>query len=195
MKILFVDFDGTLTSDRYWRSLTKEKNDIVQRVFFGEDKTIVGEWMRGGYTAEEVNKIVAKALNMSYEKVWEIFVSDCQTIKISDELLRSLASLMQKYRTVLITGNMDSFTRFTIPALSLDEHFHHISNSFYEEIHKTDNDGELFSRWSEKLGIPLIDSILIDDQSKCCKIFERLGGMAYKTSSPEETERILKSLL
>ncbi|MEK7192785.1 MAG: hypothetical protein AAB682_01485 [Patescibacteria group bacterium] len=35
-------------------------------------------------------------------------------------MLKKLEALRDKYVVVLITSNMDSFTRFTVPALSLD---------------------------------------------------------------------------
>jgi len=194
MKALYVDFDGTLTNDRYWRSLLEEEYKKVQDLLFGNDKTLVSEWMRGRYTAEEINRFLEDKLNLPYEYLWKIFVTDCETLSVSRDTLNCVSQLKSEYVTVLMTGNMDSFSRFTVPALKLDSHFCYISNSYNEGIHKTDNNGELFRIWADKLNIKLEDSILIDDQEKVCDTFDSLGGISHKVSSVGETFKILSSL-
>jgi len=73
---------------------------------------------------------------------------------------------------------MDSFSRFTQPALALENYFDHISNSFYENIHKKDNGGEIFLKYTKRYGIPIQSCILFDDSDNVCKIFTELGGVA-----------------
>jgi FMN phosphatase YigB (HAD superfamily) len=193
-KALYIDFDGTLTRDRYWRSLKSEEHTKIQDLLFGADRSIVHDWMRGGSSAEAVNQYAAEALGLSYEYLWEVFVQDCRQMHVPRQTLDLINALRTKYVTILITGNMDSFTRFTQPALGLEQCFDHISNSYYEKKHKTDNGGELFNDWAERTGIPLGNSILIDDQSKCCDIFSSLGGYAIQTDSPEFTHSFLERL-
>lgn len=194
-KALYIDFDGTLTMDRYWRSTEPELHEKIQTLLFGDDTTMVHDWMRGEYTAEEINKHVADVFGEPYEKLWELFVSDCEDMRVNQEMLKLIKTLSGQYTTVLITGNMDSFTRFTIPALQLDQYFDHISNSFYEQMHKTDDNGRLFKDWESRIDISLKESVLIDDHPNCCKMFGELGGDARQTESPEHTFEILKSLI
>ncbi|MCB9815735.1 hypothetical protein H6785_04125 [Candidatus Nomurabacteria bacterium] len=193
-KSLYIDFDGTLTNDRYWRSLPTDKHTKIQNLLFGENRPMVGDWMRGKYTAEEINKYASEKIDVPYEELWEVFVADCKSIKVEQSLLESIDRLRSKYVVVLMTGNMDSFTRFTVPSLKLENYFDYISNSYYEKIHKTDNGGELFTIWSNKLRIPLSESVLIDDQQKVCSVFSNLGGIAKLTNDLEETQGIVNLL-
>ncbi len=177
--ILFIDFDGTICFDKYWRSLPKDKFDQMQSFMFGEDKTLVNDWMRGKYTAEEINQLVAEKIDMSFEKLWELFVLDCKTMEVSREILEKLSAIRDKYTVILITGNMDSFTRFTVPVLQLEKYFDYINNSFFETKLKDDDNGSLFTKYAKSLGVSLNKCILIDNSQKACESFRALGGTAY----------------
>ncbi|MEZ4104057.1 MAG: hypothetical protein R3B60_02090 [Candidatus Paceibacterota bacterium] len=50
MKALFVDFDGTLCDERYWRSLPTEEYEAIQELLFKNNTQIVHDWMRGVYS-------------------------------------------------------------------------------------------------------------------------------------------------
>lgn len=155
--ILFCDFDGVLCHDRYWRSLSFNEHEKVQELLFRNNTTLVNDWMRGKYTAEEVNRIVSEKTEIPYKRLWDVFVKDCKTMHIQKGNLEKLNSFRDQYTVILITGNMDSFSRFTHPALMLDNYFDHISNSFHEGIHKTDNGGEIFLKYIEKYGATIQD--------------------------------------
>lgn len=75
--------------------------------------------MKGKYTAEQVNEKIAQEIGMPYEEVWQLFVNDCSTMRVPQEILEQLSSLRSRYTVILMTGNMDSFSRFTVPALGL----------------------------------------------------------------------------
>ena len=143
-KILFIDFDGTICHDYYWRSLPGEQYKSIQKFLFQDRINIVMGWMRGEHTAEEINHLVADHLKISFESLWEVFIKDCKSMHVEQRILDKLTVLRSEYILILITGNMDSFSRFTVPALQLEEYFDIISNSFDEKLLKTDNDGELF---------------------------------------------------
>ncbi len=171
--ILFVDFDRTICFERYWRSLSPEKNEIVQSFLFGEDKALVKAWMKGAYTAEEVNKLVAQNIDMPYEELWELFVQDCKTMRVSSEVLEKLKELRSKYTVILITDNMDSFTRFTVPALQLDSVFDSITNSFVSKRPKNENQGKVFTEYAKTFDTPITSCFLLDDSVSTCKYLKR----------------------
>jgi len=189
--ILFVDFDGTICHDRYWRSLPHSYHGKVQTLLFGTDTKRVNDWMRGRYTAEEINQLVAKTMDFPYEELWELFVNDCESMEVSVDTLERLSALRDRYTVILITGNMDSFSRFTAPALNLDKYFDYISNSYYEGKHKTDNDGEIFTEYATKYGVPLNECFVIDDSKNVCATFEQLGGTAYFISLDADVNHYL----
>lgn len=186
--ILFCDFDGTICHDLYWRSLPAEQYKKVQQLLFQGDTMRVNDWMRGKYTAEEINRFVAKEIGMSYEELWSVFENDCKTAHVSEVTLQKLSALRDRYIVLLITGNMDSFSRFTVPALQLEQYFDHISNSYYEEKHKADNDGELFVEYAEKWGVPISDCVVIDDSPRVCAIFEALGGRVCRITPERDID-------
>lgn len=192
--ILFVDFDGTLCHDRFWRSLPKEQYEKVQELLFGEDKDLIQEWMKGKKTAEEINQQVAERLGVPFEEVWDIFVRDVETMSVSQELLEQIQKLRNKYVAVLITVNMDCFSRFTVPALKLENYFDAISNSYYEGKFKSDNEGEIFRDYLQKYSAPVIESILIDDSVGACETFTKVGGTAHRVTPGRSTLSILEAI-
>ena len=193
-KAIYIDCDGTLTTDHLWRSLPETDRIAVQKFLFGGDRVYMNNWMRGKYSSEEANQYVASGLGLSYEYLWDIFVEDCKNLYIDPKLLDEIKRLNKTYVTILMSGNMDCFTRFTIPALNLTKYFDHTSISFDEGLHKTDNNGELFSKWETKTSVPLGNSLLLDDQQQVLDIFSDLGGKPLKTTGPVDSLEILRSL-
>lgn len=192
--ILFIDFDGTLCHDRFWRGLPEEQYKKVQELLFGEDKTYLQEWMRGKHTAEEVNQLLAEQLGIPFEEIWSVFVKDAETMTVSEEVLKTIGTLRRRYTTILITVNMDNFSRFTVPALKLKEYFDDISNSYYEGKFKSDNEGEVFRDYLEKYSAPVERSVLVDDSLGACETFRALGGVAYQVTSEEGVSQHLARL-
>ncbi len=191
MQTLFVDFDGTICHDRFWRSLPSHEYERVQNFLFTTDNPLVADWMRGVYTAEAITKHVAEATMLPYEYLWSTFVHDCETMHVDHAILAAVAELRSAYHTVLITGNMDSFTRFTSPALALPTYFDVVVNSFDEGQLKTDLDGASFLKYVQG---DIRDAILIEDSPKSCAIFTKLGGRAYQVLQKDDTLRFLNAI-
>jgi FMN phosphatase YigB (HAD superfamily) len=193
--ILFIDFDGTICHDRFWRSLSAESYNRVQEHIFGADLTYVNEWMRGGKTSEEVNKVLAHQIGIPYEELWEVFVKECETMQVSSDTLEKIHSLREKYTVILITGNMDCFMRFTVPSLKLESYFDFISSSYDEKISKTDNNGQVFKKYATKHGVLIESCFVIDDSQGVCSTFELLGGTAYLISEDKDIKHYLNALI
>jgi FMN phosphatase YigB (HAD superfamily) len=179
--ILFVDFDGTLCTDRYWRSLPPEKFAQIQKLLFenSNGSPMIQDWLRGKHAAEDVNHFLSEQIGISFEELWPLFVKDCQTMSVPKELLEKMARVREKYVVIVATGNFDSFTRFTVPALHLDSYVDHISNSYYNGKLKGDGGGAIFEEHAEAAGIDLKECVLLDDSKNTCDLFEKLGGKAY----------------
>lgn len=192
--ILFVDFDGTICHDKYWRSLPSQNYEAIQSLLFGNDKTRVNDWMLGKYTAEEINQFVCDKTGIPYADLWGMFVNDCATMRVPKELLSRLSAQREIFKTVLITGNMDSFSRFTVPELKLVNYFDCVSNSYDEGKHKTDNGGEIFVEYAEKYQVALTECILIDDSPGACSLFDALGGNSLLITSEKDIAFYLSKL-
>lgn len=175
---LFIDFDGTLCHDRFWRGTESETYRKIQAFLFSSQSNtkLVTEWMLGEHTSEEINKLVAEALGLDQQTIWETFVSDCESMRIEKNTLEKISSLREKYTTILATDNMDCFSRFTVPALNLEKYFDAIVNSHYEKASKNDDGGKLFLDVLERHNVPISESVLIDNSKPTCDIFEKLGG-------------------
>ena len=192
--ILFIDFDGTLCHDRFWRSIDASSFEKIQNFLFGANKSKVDEWMRGIHSSEEINQLISKELNVPFEKVWEIFVADCENMNIPVDVLNRIENLRKNYHTILITDNMDCFTRFTVPALKLNSYFDSIINSFDNKKFKSDNDGDIFLQVVNGHGSKIEDSILMDNSKGACNTFSKLGGMTRFVTSEKPLAFWLKTL-
>lgn len=193
--IVFVDFHGTICHDHYWRSLPQDRQARLTALLFGEDRRLVDEWMRGLHTAEAINRLVAAELELSYETVWRSFVADCRSMNVSASTLAKIAALRDRATVILATGNMDSFTRFTVPALRLDSAFDLISNSSDEGRLKTDDGGALFLDYAARFGVPIGRCVLIDDAADGCATFAALGGRALRVTPTHGVDHYLDELL
>ena len=191
MQTLFVDFDGTICHDRFWRSLNISENKQIQDFLFSGNNSIVTDWMRGVYTSEQINELVSKETGLDYEYLWAAFMHDCKTMSVQPEILNQINQLRSEYHVVLITGNMDCFSRFTVPALQLGEYFDVIVNSFDEKQLKTDDNGSSFIKYVKG---SIQDAILIEDSEKSCEIFKGLGGNAYRVINRDDTLKHLQNL-
>lgn len=191
MRTLFIDFDGTICHDRFWRGLKPDEYTQIQNFLFSGKNILVADWMRGRYTSEEINRAVEIETSLPYDYLWQVFVNDCQTMFVDPKIIDLIQVLRNRYHVVLITGNMDCFTRFTLPALKLEASFDEIVNSYYEGQLKTENEGATFVKYT-KGGIS--EAILIEDSTKSCEVFRRLGGTAYQVTKPGDTANYLLKL-
>ena len=87
MQTLFVDFDGTICHDRFWRSLPQTEHDKVQEILFKQNNEMVVDWMKGKYSSEDINQFVATKTGIEYARLWEIFQDDCKTMRVDDKIL------------------------------------------------------------------------------------------------------------
>jgi FMN phosphatase YigB (HAD superfamily) len=192
--ILFIDFDGTLCHDRFWRSIDVSSFEKIQSFFFGENKSMVNEWMRGIHSSEHINQLISKELNIPFKEVWSIFVADCENMNIPVGVLNRIENLRKNYQTILITDNMDCFTRFTVPVLKLDSYFDSIVNSFDNKKLKNDNDGDIFLQVANERGSKIEESILMDNSKGVCNTFSKFGGATRLVTSEKPLAFWLENL-
>ena len=113
-------------------------------------------------------------------------------MRIDQQIFDLLALLRPRYYLVLITGNMDSFDRFTAPALQLVNYFDTIVNSYTEGQLKTDNNGASFFKY---LKGSITDAVLIEDSPKSCDLFTQIGGTAMRVTPEHSSVLHLQNLV
>lgn len=163
--------------------MSSDEYTLLERALFKENKWIFNKWLVGKHTSEEINQFVSNHTHIPYERLWSVFVHDCETMHIEKNILNMFCQLRHQFYLVLITGNMDCFDRFTVPALKLHDYFDAIVNSYNEKQLKNDKDGESFLKY---LHGNIRDALLLEDSEKNCATFETLGGTAYRVT-PETT--------
>ncbi|MFH1254520.1 MAG: hypothetical protein V1646_03755 [bacterium] len=196
-KIIFIDWDGTLSSSKFWEERIKTDNNFAQIVkdFFALDKELISDWMNGRKTSEEINKIINQRSGLDENELWQIFITSCQRMEIEPEALNLIQTIRTKHTVILATDNMDCFTRFTVPALKLNEKFDLIINSADIGYQKKDTNGKLFIDCTKKFNIlNMSDAYLIDDSAKTCELFKQLGGNSLKVNNIGDTITYLKML-
>jgi FMN phosphatase YigB (HAD superfamily) len=180
--IIFCDFHGVLSYNHYWTQIQNPNHKLYQlnpklRELYTDELCV--DWMRGNNTSENVNSYFSKTLGIPYNELFGIFANDCCNIDISRPIINLLQKLRKEYMLVLITDNMDSFDRFTLPNnLFLEESFDHISNSYKTKLLKTDDKGKVFVDICRNYQSDVKDCFLIDDSDYKCQVFSNLGGTA-----------------
>jgi len=197
-KIIFIDWDRTLCWSRFWESLIKNDVRFSQEIdnFFMLEKELVKDWMIGKTTSEEINKVISKRTGLSESVLWNTFVSGCKNMIVDPEIIDLIKKLRKKYFLVLITGNMDCFTRFTVPSLRLKKIFDLIINSADIGYLKDDRNGKAFVDCLSLFNIDSMNnSYLLDDSEKACNMFNQLGGKVLIINDKKDTIKYLKMLL
>ena len=192
-RIIFLDWDGTLSSGRFWSSLDEADSNLIQDNLFIGNQSLVREWMMGKVTSEDVCLWLSLQTGLEYDRLFKTLVADCGTMKIDPPTKNVLAQFSTGVKLILITDNMDCFTRFTIPTTNLNEIFHDIFNSSDIGRLKKEGRGKTFLDAAKKHETQIEDCILIDDSSKTCELFRSLGGTTHLTVNPQNTFEILTS--
>ncbi len=193
MQTLFIDFDGTICHDRFWQALPSDEYQKISTLLFSGGNQRVVDWMLGKYTAEEITQYVSHETGLDYQYLWSELEAGCSNMHIESELLQIIQQLRNRFHVVLITGNMDTFSRFTIPSLELNKHFDVIVNSFDVQALKTDNNGLQFIKHSHSNDVSR--DFLVEDSVNSCKCFKKLGGTALQVTHETPTLTHLEGLL
>ena len=182
-KIVFLDWDGTLSHGRFWSGLDKESYENIQNLLFAKNESPADQWMKGEKTSEEVCAWLEGITGHTSSLLMDELSKSCEQMTLSDVTLHLISELRKNAYLVLITDNMDCFSRFTVPANQLQTVFDRIINSSDIARSKRDQDGLSFRETAEQYGLQLSNSILIDDSEKTCNLFQQMGGAIYQTKA------------
>jgi hypothetical protein len=199
--ILFVDYNKVISYKNFWFSLEDPDHELheelskIEEYLFRNNIALVKEWMVGKQTTESVHKLISENTNIDYDTLLQTFIKDCKNLDAPEKILNAMELLKDKYIRVLRTDNMDSFTRFTLPANDkLKGSFEEVDNSFELQELKTDNNGQYFIKKAKEYGVDITSCILIDDAEKNCVLFESLGGKAYHVTGVDKVHDTLVDL-
>jgi len=200
-QILFCDFNGVLSYNKYWNTISKPDHEYynyhsrIVNYLFVDNTKLFEDWMIGRYTLEQIHEILSKKTGINYKFILKTFQKECRQLDVSEFLLKKIFSLKDKYYRILATGNMDSFNRYTLPANPfLTEVFNEINNSYDLGLLKNTDNGRYFSETCIRKNVPIKNCVLIDDSRDTCNIFTALGGKAYCATGTENISQVLDEL-
>lgn len=192
---IFIDFDGTICFDYFWRSAPKDINATIVKFLFQDNVYLIEDWMRGKSSSEVIVTKISQNTGLDYTLIWEIFVKDCQNMYVNPKILQAVSKCNKNNNTILITDNMDCFNRFTRPQLQFEKYFSYIFNSSDFGVLKDDTPIKgLFKKIIDLHNFDIKKSVLLDNSDKNCKIFAELGGTSFLIKSAEDTLSILEML-
>jgi FMN phosphatase YigB (HAD superfamily) len=194
LSTVFFDFDGVLCHDRYYTTLQPDYPHVmkfVNEAIFGGEQKYADRWMRGEFTYQQINRIIADSTGIPFGQLNELFLASVRQMRLNPTLLQFAENLKQRGAAIaLVTGNMDVFNEVTVPEKGLDKLFPVIVNSFDHRLMKQDENGRLFDVALGKLGLASYQGTwLIDDSLLACAIFEAKGGRAYHYSDQANFEQ------
>lgn len=199
--IIFIDFNGVISYKPFWFSLKNTSHPLnhlyssIENFLFKENISLVKDWMIGKYTSEEIHRILEENVDIPYKEIFEIFVNDSRRLDVSRRILKEVRKMRSIYYFILITDNMDSFTRFTLPHNKIiAKSFNEIYDSYSMKASKRHNNGIFFKEKIKALDFCPSQCYLIDDSNKNCTIFNSLGGKAFNTKNKKDVIDALGSL-
>lgn len=195
LQAVFIDWHLTLSKSIFWEHLATAEPARYGRLrqsLFVTLRERHTAWMRGAWTTEQMMACVSAETGLSYDFVFDEFVTSCQTMTfIAPEAPGLLAALRRRgVRLAIATDNMDCFTRFTVPALRLPALFDHVLNSFDLKALKEDFDASgrslFFQDYLLARGLAPQQCLLIDDSRPTPEIAARIG-FEYRLITAEQT--------
>ena len=199
-KVVFVDWAGTLSHSMFWsrwRETAPARWQRVQRRLFG-DPTLVRDWMRGRYTAEEIVGLLATGDDLPLTGWVAELERSCCEMQLADASIRVLLPALRSIgvKVVIATDNMDTFGRWTVPSLGLLELVDEVLDSSRLGCLKDDRDpsgrSPFFHSWFAAHGIGPAESVLFDDGGQHA---EELGIIWVPVTSERPLAPALAALL
>jgi len=202
-KYLFIDWYKTLSTSVFWKQFKDDGHpyhhlyEPIQNVLFSESFDMLNKWMRGQLTSEDVVEQLGKELRFEPEVLLKELIVSCQSMRfISEDSLHLIAKIRSMgVKVIIATDNMDTFERWTVPSLELDDCFDAILCSYELRSLKTDTDDQgrslFFRPYMEVHAIARGESLLLDDSGERCAKIIRHAGIDYKQV---ETGRIDSAL-
>jgi len=204
LEVIFVDWDGTICNSKFWGHWAYDNeyagaSELIQERFFKAAPEVTAQWMRGGRSTEDIVQTISESTAMPTNKLLRGLRESCERMQfISDGILPAVKNLRDSGVLVVVaTDNMDTFTRWTMPALDLRYHFDDILDSYSLRALKRDKDGsgrsKFFADFLAKRQINPANTILIDDGAHNAVVED--FGMGFIQITPQlSAESVLISL-
>ena len=202
-KVIFVDWYKTLSTSLFWVNHTdallspQELNGICSFLFY--ESGLVDLWMTGFINSEKVIAEIAAVLHIDARRVLQELVYSCKVMELSDTRVPSIIQELRRQgiKVVLATDNMDTFERWTVPALDLSTMFDSVITSASRGVLKSevqDDYSPFFGDYLVQNGIKPTEAVLVDD-SPVDRVVIATGLGFRRVDHPKHLASILSGLL
>lgn len=193
-KVIFIDWYKTLSFSHFWEHLEDQK--IENFIFAKENRFLIDSWMRGNFSAEEICQIIANNTNLNFDFIFAELVLSAKKLTLVDKKIPNLISKIRNkgIKTIVATGNMDTFRRFTIPSLKLENIFDDFlisSELGLMKFETEENKIPFFEKYLQGNNLKYSDVVLLDDKTDKTGVYEKLG---FKIEKIDSTKKLLKLL-
>jgi len=186
IKGILFDFDGVLSTGRFYSAVSKDDALIIKKVrdrifSSGRDSLdLVDSWMRGEKTYKDINKLLAEEMNLKTSFLNKSLVESVKAMVLNKDLVDFAQVIRcQGIKVAIFTDNMDVFEKILVPRYVLRNKFDFIfSSSTYRKL-KLDDKGEFLDFAIAKLEVEAPEVLLIDDSTKIRPLIEERGGLFY----------------
>jgi FMN phosphatase YigB (HAD superfamily) len=172
VRVVFVDWSKTLSTSLFWQQrsgcrLSAVDSAKVGRYVFGRAE-LLRRWVLGEVSAEDVCALAAAKLGLAAADLLADLEHSCRRMEFDDPAaVDALQSIRERgIKVVLATDNMDTFPRWTVPALHLDGLFDDILDSASLGVVKGDlvrGRSPFFGPWLADQAIGPSEAVLVDD--------------------------------
>jgi FMN phosphatase YigB (HAD superfamily) len=172
VRVVFVDWSRTLSTSRFWQQtpgcrLSAADSARVESYVFSRAE-LLRQWMVGAMAAEAVCTSAAGSLGLPAADLLADLEHNCRSMEFDDpasvDVLQAIRE--QGIKVVLATDNMDTFYRWTVPALRLGGIFDAILDSASLGVLKgelADGHSPFFGPWLSDQRIAPSEAVLVDD--------------------------------
>jgi FMN phosphatase YigB (HAD superfamily) len=201
IRVIFVDWANTLSTSLFWQHrtgscLSAADSARVESYVFSRAE-ILRQWMVGAVSAEEVCASAAACLGLPAADLLADLEDSCRSMEFDDpaaiDVLQAIRE--QGIKVVLATDNMDTFHRWTVPAMHLTGVADDILDSASLGCLKGDLAGShspFFGPWLSQRRIAPSEAILVDDSPTAAAA--AIGLHARRVEHPGKLASILTEL-
>lgn len=203
-KVVFIDWNKTLSFDLFWGHL-KDINhpnhhylEPIEKWLFVDNRNLIHLWMRGDIILDEITSRMSSDTGILPEIIIKELRHSCETMRFCiADVERLIRAIQDKGILVVVaTDNMDTFTKFTVPALGLESIFDdilssHVIKHLKDEVNPKDSI-LFFDNFLEKHNLNYSDAVLLDDSPDSSGKYKRLGFERVLIDKPDTLQRTLE---
>ena len=203
-RVIFIDWNRTLSFDLFWGHLKDGRHPNhhhlapIEEWLFVKNRELIYPWMRGDISVEDIIERMSNDTKIPAKIILQELRHSCEIMQYCIVGLEGLVGDIQArgVKVVIATDNMDTFSRFTVPALKIDQLFDAYLNSYDMKHLKDDEEPAdrivFFDDFLAKNNLTYADVVLLDDSPDRSGKYQRLGFERIVIDSPERLRKVLE---